>query len=230
MSGIRELSQAIALATLWEELVFTWARLHARSSTKEYAAVYEELIARCEKTELAQRAHWRAEVLADAAVDLADEELDEVSDEVVAEVRHADRKGDDAREQRYLGALTLGALVRLGLESQLKRVRAWVPSLESEPEDGLRKLGRRLAKVITGGDAALAQRVDAAASRASHRARDIRSLVADVNAARRDTYGALVRLGNRAKRAKDWPERFFRKGTAAKTARGEDNPDPTPNG
>ncbi len=221
MAGIRELTVDTSMATLWEELVYTWSRLHARSATRELAGVFEELIARAEKTELAQRGHWRSEALADAAVDLADEELDDVTDDVVAEVRHADRKveGDegDAREERYLGSLTPGALIRLGLESQLKRVRAWVSSLESEPEEGLRKLGKRLAKVIASGDDAIQQRVDAAASRATHRAREITSLVADINAVRRDTYGALVRLANKTKRPKDWPERFFRRGAAPKT-------------
>ena len=220
MAGIRELSLDTSLATLWEELVYTWTRLHARTATRDLAAAFEELIERAEKTEIGQRGHWRAEALADAAVDLADEELDDVSDDVIAEVRHADRKVDgdqgEAREARYLGPLTLGALVRLGLESQLKRVRGWTSALESEPEDALRKLGKRLAKVIVGGDAALAQRGSAAGARATHRAREITSLVADINAVRRDTYGALVRLGNKNKRPKDWPERFFRRGASSK--------------
>ena len=130
-------------------------------------------------------------------------------------MRHTDRKsGAEARETRYLGTWTVGAIVRLGLESQLKRVRGWVASLESEPEDPLKKLGKRLAKVVAAGDKALTQRVDAAASRATHRARDITSLVDDANAARRATYGALVLLATKTKRPKDWPERFFRRGSA----------------
>lgn len=225
MAGIRELSVDTSLATLWEELVYTWTRLHARTATRDLAAAFEELIERAEKTEIGQRGHWRAEALADAAVDLADEELDDVSDDVVAEVRHADRKADgDAREARYLGPLTLGALVRLGLESQLKRVRGWVSSLDSEPEEGLRKLGKRLAKVVTSGDAALAQRGTAAGARATHRAREITSLVADINAVRRDTYGALVRLGIKSRRPKDWPERFFRRGASSKVSAPKGDP------
>ena len=131
---------------------------------------------------------------------------------------------------RYLGPLTLGALVRLGLESQLKRVRGWTSSLESEPEEALRKLGKRLAKVIVGGDAALAQRGSAAGARATHRAREITSLVADINAVRRDTYGALVRLGIKGRRPKDWPERFFRRGASSKVGAPNRGPVDPPTG
>lgn len=225
MAGIRELPAEISLATLWEELVFTLARLMVRASTRDLAEGFAELIARTESTEIAQRGHWRAEEVASATVDVADEELDEVTDDVIAEVRHADRKAkDDTRETHYLGSLTLRGLTRLGLASQLDRMRPWVKTLESEPEEALKKLAKRLAKLVTTGDVALDQRVNAAAARATHRAREITSLVADANAVRRDTYGALVRIANKNNRPKDWPETFFRHGSAAKGA--AEAPDP----
>ena len=218
MAGFRELPSDIALASLWEELVFTLARLTVRASTRELAESFAELVARTESSEIAQRGHWKAEEVAAATVDVADEELDEVTDDVIAEVRHADRKAnDDTRETHYLGSLTLRGLTRLGLASQLDRMRPWVKTLESEPEEALKKLAKRLAKIVTTGDAALDQRVSAASSRATHRAREITSLVADANAVRRDTYGALVRIANKTKRAKDWPESFFRHGSASRS-------------
>lgn len=224
MPGIREIPLDTSMDSLWEECVYTLVRLRARAITRELAAPFDELLGRIQTTETTQRAHWQAESAADAAVEVADEDLDEVTDDVIAEVRHADRKAEsDARENQYLGTLTLRGLTRLGLASQMARMRTWVTSLESEPEDSLKKLAKRLVKVFTAGGAAIDQRVEAASARAAHRAREITSLVADVNATRRDTYGALVRIAAKNKRPKDWPERFFLHSSKSVTA-----VDPTP--
>ncbi len=79
--------------------------------------------------------------------------------------------------------------MRLGLESELGKVRPWPESLKTESEKELRKEADSLVKIIAAGDSALAARRSAAAQRADHRVREIVRLIDDVNAARLSVYG-----------------------------------------
>lgn len=211
MVGIRRLSESMALDTLWGELVFTASRLRARTALAPQAEVFAELTERTEREIMAQRTLWRAEVDADAGVDVADEQLDALTDEILNDLGQVDRVNAAPRRPRYLASLTRGALLRLGLESQLKRVTPWVAALRTEPEAHLQKHAKHLEHMKREGEAALDARGKAASDRALHRARAIASLFEDVNAARRDTYGHLVRHAAASKLPNDWPERFFKK-------------------
>ena len=94
-------------------------------------------------------------------------------------------------------------------------VQDWPRALGTEPEDSLKALGRRLTQDITAGSAADEERMSVAGERATHRARNIASLIDDLNALRATTLGRLVVRGTKNKLPPDWPRRFFYKSRTA---------------
>lgn len=218
--SIRTIQPSESLLTLWEELVYTEARLLNDARAKSLAADVTALLNKWPKVNAGQLAAWRAEIVAQAAVDQADDVLDASVDEVDHAILHVDRDRDSPRYRRYF-TKPRNEIIRMGLESELERVRTWPASLAGEPEKELKQLGKRLAADVKAGDAAVTQRSAAAAATADHRLRKIVAFVGEVNGARNAIYGELIKRGEKHKLGKGWAERFFRKSTAsAKPAKG----------
>jgi hypothetical protein len=138
-----------SLYTVWQRTVYTERRLQRNKLTVDLAPPFAVLASRCKTELIAQLDHWGAEIGAQAAVDEADDALDDTTNEIVAEVKHLDRKTNNARLKRYLGKSTGSGVVRLGLASQLKVMRTWPGALASEPEASLKSLGERLAGLLS---------------------------------------------------------------------------------
>jgi hypothetical protein len=218
-----------SLELVWHRAVYSEQRLQRNKLAAALAPPFTALAARCREEIIAQLGHWAAEIGAQAGADEADDALDDTTTEVVAEIRHADRNGTGARLKRYLGNDTASGIVRLGLTSQLKAVGHWPKALSSEPEPALQALGATLAEDITAGAAADDERATVAGDRATHRARNIVSLIDDLNALRAATLGRLITRGTKNKKPADWPRRFFyqaRTRPAAKGGAPDDAPKP----
>ena len=209
-----------SLEFVWHRAVYSEQRLLRNKLTADLAPPFTAHVARCREEIIAQLGHWGAEIGAQAGADEADDALDDTTTEVVAEVRHADRNATGARLKRYVGNDTASGIVHLGLTSQLKVVENWPKSPASEPEATLQSLGAILAKDITTGVAADAERVTVAGDRATHRARNIASLIDDLNALRASTLGRLVTRGTRNKKPADWARRFFYQSRTRAAAKG----------
>lgn len=95
----------------------------------------------------------------------------------------------------------------------MESIRTWTPSLKSEPEASLQALGEQLEALLPDARSALESRHEAAAHRMNHRIREIYALVDDINATRRSIYGILVQRGSEKKKPRDWPNRFFARGS-----------------
>lgn len=208
-----------ALETVWHRTVYTEHRLLRNKLAADLAPPFTALAARCRQEMIAQLGHWGAEIGAQAGADEADDALDDTTTEVVAQIRHLDRNDKETRLKRYVGNDTLSGIVRLGLSSQLKVVEGWPKALGTEPETVLHELGQHLAQNIATGAAADQERVTAAGERATHRARNIASLLDDLNALRATTLGLLVVRGTKNKLPSDWPRRFFYKNRTAAAAK-----------
>ena len=162
-----------------------------------------------EKEREGQLGVWRDEVVAQAAVSAADDQLDDFItdlDLTFIQVLRGDRQSP--RYRRYL-PMPKSQLIRMGLGTELGRVRSWPDSLASEPEPELKALGERLPAIIAQGDQALEQRRKAAATRADHRVRNITSLGGDINNARMSLFGTLTQKAATARLPRNWPDRFF---------------------
>lgn len=200
-----------SLDNVWEELVFTDARARHDPNAADLAPQIAELIQRTEAVRNGQYAVWRAEIVAQAGVAASDDDLDDLVDEVDGVLLQAEgRDRTSARYRRYFPKAP-SSVIRLGLESQLGKTRAWPESLKSEPEPQCKTLGERMDGVVKRGDEALGKRRNAIAATADHRVREIVTLIDDVNNARLAIYGVLLQRAAEKKLPKDWAKRFFRR-------------------
>jgi len=162
--AIGMLPDTLSLDTYWEELIFTEARLSGDEQASELAPAFKDLLGRLGTVRDGQLAAWHEEVSAQAAVAAADDRLDDLVRTLAkALLRVVD---DDVKSPRYLRyfATTPSSIIRLGLESEIARVRGWVDSLTSEAEKDLQDLGAQLGKLVEQGDQVLERRRKAAAA------------------------------------------------------------------
>jgi hypothetical protein len=223
--GIRTIGHDEALDWVWEELVYTEARLLGDPLTPGLAPPVTNTLERHQSVQLGQKNAWRSEIVAQAMCDGADVALDETVPEVSRNmllIEKGNRKS--ARYVRYFASAP-NAIQRLGLASEVERVRPWVPSLKGEPEQALQDLGARLEGEVAVGASALTQRETSATARADHRVREIYRFIDDVNALRLATYGQLLDIASRNKRSRSWAESFFRRTQREPRAT---TPEPTP--
>lgn len=212
--AIRTIEQDASLDEVWDILVWEEARLKMDKDAKDLAPEVAEHVTRWKLVHDGQREAWRAEISAQAAVSAGDDDLDDTTTAIDRELLHVAGERSSPRYVRYFKK-TRSDITRLGLESQLGVVREWPNSLKTEPEKGLQDLGARLAENVNAGDTAVGGRRTSAAATADHRVREIVRFIDDVNAARRTRYGVLIQRGESLGLAKDWPLRFFRRGTSS---------------
>jgi hypothetical protein len=212
--------------SLWEELVFTEARLLGDENAKEFSPTIRQLMDRLERVRTGQVAAWREEIAAEAAVAEADDLLDDwVHALDVALLGILEQDTLSPRYRRYFSDAP-SSIMRLRLESQIARVRCWAESLATEPERVLQDLGTRLRALMTKGNAALDRRRRAAAARQDHRVRNIKPMISDINDSRHALFGTLTKKAVDLHLPRPWPNRFFRQG--ARRAKPESRPAATP--
>jgi hypothetical protein len=211
--SIRTIRHDEPLSAIRDELVYTRARLRKNAHASEHVPAIQPLLDRWDKVNQGQLHCWDAEVEAQAGVDEQDDALDDVVEEIDVEIRRASPDERAAPRYKRYFQKPPSTIVRLGLASELDRVRSWPASLQGEQEQELKELGSRLQGLVAGGGTALGERASAIAATADHRVREIISFVDDANATRLSLYGALVTLASRLGLPKDWPNRFFRRST-----------------
>jgi len=213
--AIGTLQETLSLDTFWEELIFTEARLSGDEQAKEYSPAFVALLGRLGTVRDGQRAVWHEEVSAEAAVAAADNRLDDFVRALAKTLLRV--VDDDVKSPRYLRyfSSTPSSIIRLGLESEVARVRGWVDSLLSEPEKDLQDSGAKLRTLIEQGDQVVDRRRKAAAARSDHRVRAIMPLIDDINSARLSLYGSLTKKAAELRLPRDWADRFFRHSTSS---------------
>lgn len=213
--GIAVLSEKLSIESYWEELVYTEARLAGDAQAQPYAPAFKDLLVRLGTVRDGQLAAWQEEVSAQAAVAATDDRLDDWVRALAKALLRAVR--DDLKSPRYLRyfASSPSSIIRLGLETEIARVRGWTESLAGEPEKELQDLAAELRGIVTQADQVIERRRQAAASRSDHRVRVITSLIDDINSARLSLYGSLTKQAADQGLPRDWPDRFFRHGTRA---------------
>jgi hypothetical protein len=212
MPNIRTIGKDEALDTVWEELVYTEARLLKDPHAKHLAQGVTEQLDRWELVAAGQRKAWRAEIVAQAGVDSENDQLDMLTEDFGQSLRHVER--GDVQSHRFKKVYfkgTVSGIKRLALQSQLAASRTWPESLKGEPEKELRAFSPRFEARIAAGDAAVEERAGAATHTANHRVRQIVPFIEDLNAARQSLYGTLIGVGQEHKLGSDWPGGFFRR-------------------
>lgn len=220
---IRTIRDSESLDSAAEELVFTSSRLSSDEHAKEFAPAVDGLLAQVDQVRSGQVGASRDEVAAQAAVSAADDQLDDwvaSFDRVLKDVVRGDTQSP--LYKRYFTAAPW-TFIRMGLESEISRVRGWVDSLASESNQSLKDQGTRLATLITQGEAVLDRRRKAASARSDHRVRSITSLIEEINTTRAALYGKLASKAAEVGLPIDWPSRFFRKAARARSESSDDS-------
>ncbi|MBK6465345.1 MAG: hypothetical protein IPF92_30725 [Myxococcales bacterium] len=217
-----------SLDGLWEELVYTEARLLA-AGHKPQAAATSKSLKRLEALQAGQRAAWRREIVAQATVDVVDDALDDEVETLGRNLLHLEAGNrKTARFKQYFKS-AVSTVVRLGLESELPVVRGFISQLAKEPEKVLKDHGKAFTALAKSGDEAVAERRDAAIERAAHRAREILGFIDDLNASRTTIHAELTLQATAGALPRDYADRFFRRSTrAARAVDGASRPEPTP--
>ncbi|MDO9021813.1 MAG: hypothetical protein Q8S73_45575 [Deltaproteobacteria bacterium] len=225
MAGtIRTIQQNESLDSVWEEAVYTEARLLGDSRAENLAPAFAEIIARIEATRAGQYASWRREIAAQARVDAVNADLDAATTGFghrLFTVLQGSRT--DARWRSYFKG-PVSRLVKLGLASQLEKSRTWPTAIRGEPDAELHPFAAQFERHIADGDAAVEARGTAAAQRAQHRVREIVAVIDDLNGLRVSTLGRLLQRATKNKLSTDWAEGFFRRSQRQAEA-ADDGPD-----
>jgi len=211
--AIRTLRDSLSMDSLWEELVFTEARLLGDANAKEFCPTIRQLMDRLERVRAGQVAAWREEIAAEADVAAADDLLDDwVHALDVAMLGILEQDTHSPRYRRYFSDAP-SSIMRLRLESQVAHLRSWADSLASEPERPLQDLGMRLRALLASGNAALERRRRAGATTQDHRVRNIKPMISDINDTRRALFGTLIKKAVDLHLPRPWANRFFRQGS-----------------
>jgi hypothetical protein len=226
--SIRQLRHDDALDTIWDDLVYTEARLSADKRTKDLAKPIAQLLARLEKIALAQKSNWRAETIAQALVDKCDDDLDDQVAAFSNDLSHAEGGKKNTERYKFYFGTSATDVIRLGLKSEIAKIETWVGKLKGEKIAALKAHAAKFAALVKDGEAALGSRTTTQTARAAHRIDAIHSFVDDVNAARNSIAAELDKRAVKLGVPHDFSPRFFHHSTHTPKPQGATQPAPTP--
>jgi hypothetical protein len=209
---IRLHPESDSIETVWDDLVYLYARLNAFAETKDLAPSILALITTSEEVWRGQRKVWREETEAQSGVDNINFRTDERTEDLHADLVQANRKHPqgESRQERYF-PLAKSKIIELGLASQMKYVEDYANSLPKEAEPELQAHGKGFAEDATDGRAALTALATAVANRRDHRVKEIEKFRTTANETRTTVYGELLKRSQG--KPKKWADSFFRKRT-----------------
>jgi len=196
MPGVRTISPKSSLPSIRAHVAFTLRRLQAHPLAAPLAPPFEALLESW--PDLFQTELDLHDLIDDAHVKVLaiDAKLNRIADRVSKEVLTL--TGDDRSHpmyRHYFGPRALNLFKRPVLAGQLEAMRAWPASLASSSSPALQALGAELAPIIVEADQAVQEKREAEQARDAFRDLDARKrYVDDVNAARKEVYGALAKL------------------------------------
>jgi hypothetical protein len=199
-----------SLDAVWEELTYTEARLLEEEVAKDLAIQLPGLRERLIEVQRRQRDARQRERIAQFAVDATETLLGKVVRAVEKELlRLCGGNRQHPRFLRYMAQIS-GLPLRLGLESEIERLRSWTELLAKEPESSLKEHGARLVDALIEAIEVLEERQRAAFQAADRRVREVVRIIDDFNAARRSLFLLLAERAIEHRLPADWPEQFFR--------------------
>ncbi len=223
----RNIPSDSSIEGIWEEMVYTEARLGGDANASDLAGPMAATIAEIDELHRGQRAAWREEIRAQAVMDGLNDQLDDLVVDFADTLAFTVRDRKSPRFTRYF-AKTPYNIVRLALPAEIEMVRGWPASLATEPEAALKDFAPRFSAIIGQSGGAGEARIKAAAARADHRVRAIETLIAKVNGQRNTLYATLLQRAEERKLGKYWPDAFFRVQARKEAAAPEPVPVPVP--
>jgi hypothetical protein len=215
----RLLRPSLSLLTLLLELRYTLSRLAANALTSGFAPRFQALRDRW-STVQAQEIALNEELSdAKAQVDIADAGLDDFAIRFSSALQIVTGQKRDAPLYDHFFKKPLGEFRRPVLTTQLKAMEDWLLLLQNTPHTSLADMRPELVTLVEAGKAAAARRDSLTLQIRSFReVGERRQLFDQVNAERRELYGALGKLAlSTPGLASAFPNQFFKPGESDDT-------------
>lgn len=206
---MRVIDTRFSLLSFWQHLVFTEAALLANPETHPLAAPFSALLDDFQGLHGTDLATRRATLRAQARAVMADVNVDDGIRRLHSDTLNAVTQDRDDSIFKGLFKSDLAATIRFALARQLTIAEELVASLAlSIIPASLKSHAAKLQALIAAGQAVLEERRTARFQRAEA-GLAFENWKGDVNALRLSTYGALLGIAAKQKRAKAWAEGFF---------------------
>ena len=206
---MRVIDTRFSLLSFWQHLVFTEAALLANPETRPLAAPFSALLDDFQALHGSDLATRRATLCAQARAVMADVNVDDGIRRLHSDTLNAVTQNREDPIFKGLFKSDLAATIRFALTRQLTVAGELVDALAlSIVPTSLKAHAAKLQELIAAGQAVLEERKTARFQRAEA-GLAFDNWKGDVNALRLSTYGALLGLAAKQKRAKVWAEGFF---------------------
>jgi hypothetical protein len=206
--GMRAFNEDTAWAAARQDVRYTAAALDASEAHGKQAEAARVLLAKWDEAERLRQAAEDAVVAANALVALRDVQLDELVGRLAQKLRGEHGRDDAPAFRRYFPEPP-NEVIRLGLESELSRIRGFFTvAAEHAPSAEVAAILKGLQELEARGRQALAQREQAATERARASLR-VQSWKDEANAVRRSLANQLEAYAIERGLSADYAERFF---------------------
>lgn len=213
MARVRTLDPRTSLSTLLVEIRYTLSQLRAHPLAATHAPRFENLRTECMQVHAEDLALLENQADAQAVVDVTNDGIDVEAtrfSRVLLTITGENRK--HALYRFYFGEKTLPEFKRPILSTQLKAMRAWIPSLQTA-DPALQALGPALTAAVEAGEQAAQGKEDAVRLRREFRDIGARRVFIDrLNIARKEVHGALSALPHEHTHLpSNFADQFFRR-------------------
>ncbi len=215
----RLIRPSLSLLTLLLELRYTLSRLAANALTSGFAPRFQTLRDRLSTVQAQEFALSEELSDAKAQVDIADAGLDDFAIRFSSALQIVTGQKRDAPLYDHFFKKPLGEFRRPVLAGQLKAMEDWLLLLQNTPHTSLADMRPELVTLVEAGKAAAARRDSLTLQIRSFReVGERRQLFDQVNAERRELYGALGKLAlSTPGLASAFPNQFFKPGESDDT-------------
>lgn len=213
MASLRTLDPRTSLSTLLVEIRYTLSQLRAHPLGAPHAPRFEQLRTECMQVFAEELELLETQADAQAVVDVSNDGIDVEAtrfSRVLLTITGENRKHGLYRF--YFGEKTLPEFKKPILSTQLKAMRAWIPSLQGA-DPALQALAPAITAAVEAGEQAAQGKEDAARLRREFR--DIgarRAFVDRLNIARKEVHGSLAALPHEHTHLpSNFADQFFRR-------------------
>lgn len=199
-----------SLEGLWKEQVFTVARLECDPLTEKQRKDASALLDQIDRMTLEQRAHWKAEIVAEAQVHYRNQQLDLTTERLVKRLRFVHGGPGNTEFDFFFPTEAPSRVIRKRLEAQLDDSKLWPERLAKSSDAELQAFAPQIAQCLADGQVALDARTVAESNTKQHRIDRIEPLIDNLNKQRDTLFAKLIEIATAQGLDRAWARTFFK--------------------